>query len=165
MGTGGLIISLAIAPVYTLICMAYMPIFAILIGGFVKVIKSAIAIKLKQNASLGSHTEETLSAIKLVVSFAREDLATKQYDKICDETRVLASKAAKLQSIMGGMFLLGMFAFFLYAYSMGSLLIEHQVINPVSGKPYNIFEIVAATQASIMAMMTLAGITPILPAI
>lgn len=98
-------------------------------------------------------------------SFAREDLAIKQYDEICTETKTLAARAAVFQGFAGGCFLLAMFAFFLYAYSMGSLLIQYQVINPVSGKPYNIFEVVAATQASVMAMMTLAGITPILPAI
>lgn len=64
-----------------------------------------------------------------------------------------------------GLFLLAMFAFFLYAYTVASYLIQYQVINPVSGKPYNIFEIVAATQASIMSMMTLAGMIPVFPAI
>lgn len=43
---------------------------------------------------LGSHTEETLAALKLVVSFNREDLACKEFDTIVNKTREKAVKAS-----------------------------------------------------------------------
>jgi len=40
------------------------------------------------------------------------------------------------------MFLTLMFGFFLYCYAIASILIEKRVINPNTGKEYNIFDIV-----------------------
>ena len=45
---------------------------------------------------LGGHTEETLTAIKLVISFAQEGITLADYDKIATETNKIAKKAAIL---------------------------------------------------------------------
>jgi hypothetical protein len=45
---------------------------------------------------LGGHTEETLSAMKLVISFAQEGITLAEYDKIATETNRIAKKAAIL---------------------------------------------------------------------
>lgn len=51
-----------------------------------KNVKAAQGLKLKQVEKLGGHTEEALSAIKLVSSFAQEEVTIKKYDKICGKT-------------------------------------------------------------------------------
>jgi hypothetical protein len=72
---------------------------------------------------LGSHTEETLAALKLVVSFNREELACKEFDKITDETKNKALKAVSALSAMIGFFMCSMFGFFCYSYYIGSVMI------------------------------------------
>lgn len=66
---------------------------------------------------------------------------------------------------MGGMFLFLMFGFFLYSYAVASVLLERKVINPSTGIEYTIFDIVTVSQATLLSIMTFAGIIPIFPGI
>ena len=75
MALGGIILSFVISWMYTLIAFAYMPLILIGFALFGKRMKEAQTIKIAAVKELGSHTEETLAALKLVVSFNREDLA------------------------------------------------------------------------------------------
>ena len=67
---GGLAIGLWKGPIYTCMCLAYLPFFIIIIGIFASRVKKVQAEKLSSLEKLGGHTEETLSALKLVISFA-----------------------------------------------------------------------------------------------
>jgi ABC-type transport system involved in cytochrome bd biosynthesis fused ATPase/permease subunit len=58
------------------------------------VAKKAMGAKFAQNAKLGAHTEESFAALRLIFSFAQEDMTLKEYDKIAEETCVIARKAA-----------------------------------------------------------------------
>jgi hypothetical protein len=72
---------------------------------------------------LGSYTEETLAALKLVVSFNREEFACKEFDKITNETKDKALKSARALAGMIGWFMCSMFGFFCYSYYIGSVMI------------------------------------------
>jgi len=67
--------------------------------------------------------------------------------------------------MIGGMFLFLMFGFFLYCYALASVLIEKKVINPSTGKKYEIFDIVTVAQATLSAIMSLGAVVPIMPGI
>ena len=58
-----------------------------------------------------------------------------------------------------------MFGFFLYAYTISSVLLENQYINPTTGKEYTVFDVTTVTQASMMSLMTFAGLVPIIPGV
>ena len=77
MFASGIGIGLWKGPYFCLICLSYMPIMMVVFAVFGKMLKSKMFMKLGQTKKLGAHTEEILSAIKLVVSFAQEDLAIK----------------------------------------------------------------------------------------
>ena len=91
-----------------------------------------------------------------MVSFAQEDLALSQYDKIASESNEIAKTAGMFQSLVHGVFLALMFGFFVFCYATGKWLIQDGVINPASGKIYTVVEIIQVSQASMMAMMTFA---------
>jgi len=152
---GGLAISFWYGPVFTLICLCYMPIMMGVIAVFGSLVTKKMKAKLVQTRKLGAHTEETLSALKLVVSFAQEDQALRHYDEIAEETRNLAKNAGVLQSVVHGTFLGFMFGFFLYSYAVGGQLIANGSINPATGEVYTVVEIIAVGQATMMSMMTL----------
>jgi len=66
MGIGGFVLAFYYGSVFTLICLGFMPILVfciVFLGNYVKV---AQGVKLKQVEKLGGHTEEALSAMKLV---------------------------------------------------------------------------------------------------
>jgi ABC-type multidrug transport system fused ATPase/permease subunit len=73
-----------------------LPLFFCTVGIFGSITKKAQGEKLKQLELLGGHTEETLSAMKLVISFAQEGITLAEYDKIATETNRIAKKAAIL---------------------------------------------------------------------
>lgn len=145
MGIGGLAISFYISWTYTLIAFAYMPFVMIGYGVFGKKMKVNTEIKMNAVKEMGSHTEETLAALKLVVSFNREELACKEFDAIAEKTKVKALAAARALASMMGFFMCTMFGFFCYSYFIGSLLIQYDKIEPGTGKPYTIKTIVAAS--------------------
>jgi hypothetical protein len=80
-------------------------------------------MKLEATKNLGAHTEETLAALKLVVSFNREDLAVKEFEKIAFETREESKKSSYAMASMMGCFMCFMFGFFCYSYYIGSILV------------------------------------------
>ena len=165
MGLSGLILSFYISWLFTLICLAYIPIIFIGFGLFGGKLKIAQTQKMDAIKALGGHTEETLSALKLVVSFNREQMAIDEFEKIALKTREEAKKTSYAMSAMMGFFMATMFGFFCYSYYIGSILIEKKVKDPATGKPIDIVLIVTAAQATLMAMMTFAGLIPILPGI
>jgi len=70
MFVGGIAVAFYSGPYYALMCMAYLPIMVVgfmLVGGRAKYAQNT---KLNQVQKLGAMTEETLSALKLVISFA-----------------------------------------------------------------------------------------------
>lgn len=63
-------IALYIGPVFACICGLYTPIFMFMMMALGMVSKKAMEAKFAQQAKLGGHTEETLSALRLIFSFA-----------------------------------------------------------------------------------------------
>jgi ABC-type multidrug transport system fused ATPase/permease subunit len=59
---------------------------------FGAVVKKATIEKLGVVKKLGGVVEESLTAIKLIVSFANEDIELEKFDKLADETRKVAHK-------------------------------------------------------------------------
>jgi ABC-type multidrug transport system fused ATPase/permease subunit len=123
---------------YSLIAFAYMPVFLIGFLLFGKRMRETQMVKTEAIKGLGSHTEETLSALKLVVSFNRENLACKEFDAIADKTKTKAIAAANSMAFLQGFFMCAAFGFFCYSYYIGSRLIEDNRVEPGSNKKIDI---------------------------
>ena len=162
---GGIVLSFVISWMYTLIAFAYMPFILIGFMLFGAKNKTNQQLKLEAIKELGGRTEETLAALKLVISFNREELACNEFDKIAENTRLKAIKSAQSMAAMIGFFMCTMFGFFCYSYYIGSVLIERGVVEPGTGKKVDINMIVSASQATLMGMLTLGQLIPILPGI
>jgi ABC-type bacteriocin/lantibiotic exporter with double-glycine peptidase domain len=67
---GGIGISFYRSPVFALICIAYIPLIVITMSIFGQLSKAESFKKLEANKELGGFSEESLSALKLIVSFA-----------------------------------------------------------------------------------------------
>ena len=71
--TGGLTIAFVFGWKLAMALLTFQPIFFVLVYGVRIAVKNSMIEKFKQGSILGSSTEETLSALKLVVSFANEE--------------------------------------------------------------------------------------------
>lgn len=121
---GGITIAFYKGPIFTLASLAYFPIMltCLLMIGIQN--KKAASAKLEANKILGGFTEECLSALKLIVSFANEDVAMIKYKEKAEVTKVAAYHANKLLSIFFGLFRGFIFGLFAYNYYIGTVFVE-----------------------------------------
>jgi ATP-binding cassette, subfamily B, bacterial len=145
MGLGGIVLSFIISWMYTLIAFAYMPIVFFGFAIFGSKVKQSSVDKMTAVKDLGSYTEETLSALKLVVSFNREDFTVKEFDKIVEKTADVARSSARQLAGMMGFMMCTMFGFFCYSYYIGSILVQKNMTEPGTGKKFDVNLIVTAS--------------------
>lgn len=86
---------------------------------------------------LGGIAEETLTAIKVVTSFGREERELKKFVKWSTRTQNVAKKSAAMMSFMVGLMKFCIFFFYTYSLLIGSILIENGRINGPTGKAFN----------------------------
>ena len=113
-----------------------MPLMVIVLVCFGNVVKKAQIQKLVSIKEMGAVVEEAFSAVKLIVSFAREDLTLEKFDRLSRSTQITANKAAILSGTMHGAFLTTMFGFYTFSYFIGTQCVINEWTNPTTQKPY-----------------------------
>lgn len=122
-----------------------MPIIMVFVVVFGAISKVAQFKKLGANQALGGFTEETLSSLKLIVSFAQEKKAVEIYDQKAAITRDISKDANTKGALVFGIIRTLIFGFFVFTFYIATVFVEKGVINPNTGKGYNITEIVSIT--------------------
>lgn len=161
----GIVIGLAVCPYYALTLLIYLPVGTLFMKCFQKVVVKNVMLKFKMNAKLGGFTEEMLSALKLIVSFGKEDLKLQEYSKIADESYQAARRSAVYNGVMHGMFAAVIIGFSLYSWTVGFFFIRAGVMNPYKDRPINTTDIVTTYQSMMFGMFTVLSIQNLLPAI
>ena len=85
---------------------------------------------------MGGIAEETLTAIKVVASFGREEKELKKFAKWTYRTRKLSRKQTMMYSFMVGIMKCTVFMFYVYAIFVGSFFIQTQTKNRATGEAY-----------------------------
>ena len=154
---GGFSIAFASGWHFALILCTYQPILFFLVFGIRRIVKSSMIEKFKQGSILGSRTEETLSALKLVVSFANEKKHIDSYKKVAKKTMKLGQFSAVVTGAYGGLFFGSAIGFSVFSWTLGGILIMKQYINPTTGTYYNVADIITVYQAELYGLMTFAS--------
>jgi ABC-type multidrug transport system fused ATPase/permease subunit len=134
----GMIYALCYGPVYAAVCIAYLPILLTVIAVFGKMVQKSSLEKLEVVKQLGGTAEETLTAIKVVCGFTREERELAKFSRYSYDTMIVGKKASATMALMVG--LMKFFIFFFYTYSLvvGSVFIYKEIPNSVKdGAPYN----------------------------
>ena len=97
---GGLGIAFYRGPVFAAVCLAYMPFMLTLLIILGSISKKAAFAKLKANKDLGGFTEESISALKLIVSFNQEERAVKLYEAKSKVTRDIGAHASGQSAVV-----------------------------------------------------------------
>ena len=108
---------------FALVCVAYLPfILGILVVFGLAVKKSSLA-KLSVIKQLGGIAEETLTAIKVVTSFGREERELSKFTAWSDKTREVALNQAQTYALCVGLTKFSIFFFYTYSLYCGSWFI------------------------------------------
>ena len=91
-----------------------------LFGNQVK--KQAIA-KMTAMKKLGGAIEESLTAVKLISSFAQEKKELDKFSKLADDVRRVVQKSEVYVAAFIGAFRFGIFGFYIYSFGIATLYI------------------------------------------
>ena len=118
-------------------CVAYLPILLAIIAIFGMQVKKSVGDKLDVVKQLGGIAEESLTAIKVVTSFGREQRELEKFTYWSQKTREVAGIQSQTYAKMVGLMKFSIFFFYSYALYVGSWFIENRVYNVNSGMAYN----------------------------
>jgi ABC-type multidrug transport system fused ATPase/permease subunit len=96
---------------------------------------------------LGGIVEESLSAIKLIVSFAQEEKEIDKFVKMADQTRQVAKKQTNLVAVFFSMIRGLMYTYYVFAFFVGSIFIYNGRLNERTGVPYNSGDVLSCVVA------------------
>jgi subfamily B ATP-binding cassette protein MsbA len=116
----GIIYSMFFGAGYGGICAIYLPFIFAIIGIFGIQVKKTAQGRIDVAKSLGGIAEETLTAIKVVSSFGREDREISKFEKQCQFATDVSKKATRTMATMVGLMKFVMFTFYTYAMFVGS---------------------------------------------
>ena len=161
----GFVLAFIASPNFAACLLLYFPVFVACVANYGKYAKTITAKKLKQNGELGGYTEEILSALKLVVSFGREEHSVSNYDTIATTTRQIATKAAYINGFFFSIIFFGISGLMLVAGIVGGFFIQNGWTNWRTGEPIKVSEIVTAFQAIQYGLFTMGAIANFIPPI
>ena len=146
---------------YAAICFAFFPAIVVLVGLFGAVVKKATVEKIEATKVLGGVTEEILSAVKLITSFAKEDTEFAKYEKLANNVKNVAHKQEVLMSAILGFFKMFIFLFYVYSLYIASIYLEKHKENPSNHyKPYDVGALLTSLISMMAGMLVIFGLTP-----
>jgi len=137
----GVGVAIFIGPIYGLICLAFYPVIFLTIALFGKQLKKANMKKIEMSSQLGSIVEESLSAIKLIVSFAQEEKSMKIFSEIAGKAGKVAHSTELLTSTLSTLIRLEIYFYYAYALWVGAHFIITKRDNERTDKDYTVGQI------------------------
>ena len=152
--------ALYFAPVYAAICILYLPFLLSILGIFGRMVQKTALQKVTVVKNLGGIAEETLTAIKVVASFGREERELDKFVKWSLRTLKVAKRSSSTFSFMVGLMKFCIFFFYTYALVIGTVFIQTQRINTKTGKPYDQKDVLEVVIALITGFIGLIAALP-----
>lgn len=115
---------------------------------------------------LGGVIEESLSAIRLIASFANEDKEADKFVKLADETKKVSHHQEIWLSVIVGFFKALIFGYYVYSFYIATIYIEKGYKNPCNDyKKYDTGQLLSVFVSFMTGMMQIFGLTPNIQAI
>ena len=156
----GIVYALTFGPTFAGVCLAYLPVLLTIIGVFGSMVRRFTMQKLAVIKHLGGIAEETLTAIKVVSGFGREDRELRKFAKWSRRTQRVAKKSTFMYSFMVGIMKFAIFLFYAYSFYVGSIFIENGTINNRTGLAYDQKDVLSVLIALITGFVGLIAALP-----
>jgi len=143
------------------VCAAFIPVIFTVVtffGAFVK--KTAIA-KMGVMKQLGGVIEESLTAVRLIASFANEDKEERKFKELAKKVKDVAQKASFWMAFIVGCFKMFIFGYYVYSFYLASIYMEKGKLNPSNGyEKYDVGKLLSVLVSFMTGMMQIFGLTP-----
>jgi len=124
-------------------------------------VKKTTIAKMAIVKKLGGVVEESLTAIRLIASFANEQKEEDKFKVLANETRKVAHVQEFWSSIIVGFFKFVIFGYYVFSFYIASIYMEKGMKNPCDGyKKYDIGGLLAVLVSFMTGMMQIFGLTP-----
>jgi ATP-binding cassette subfamily B protein len=132
-GLGGCGYAFYTGKMYALWLVAYLPVFFIILGTFGIMVKKVTAARLDTIKQMGGVVSETLYAIKVVVSFGREEQELEKFSGWCDRTMEVGKRYQRQFAFMVAIMKFAIFSFYTFSFYVGSVFIIDRRRNSSNG--------------------------------
>lgn len=150
---------------FSLLLLFAFPVLFIMTTLVTIVMQSGFSENMKSYAQSAGYAEQALNAIRVVVAFGMEETEMRNYGKHLDRARTIAIKSLKKSGLTVGGFFFGMFAYYAYAFFIGTILITSDVINTNTGDDYTSGDILACFFGVVFGVFALGMATPNIKAV
>ncbi len=120
---GGCVFAFITGPELAMYLIAYLPVFFIILGTFGILVKNSTGERLDAIKQMGGVVSEILYAIKVVISFGRENLELDKFYKFSEQANDIGKKYQRRYSFMVAIMKFAIFSFYTFSFYVGSLFV------------------------------------------
>lgn len=136
------------------VCAAFIPVLMVLMIIFGGQVKKTTIAKIAVVKKLGGVVEESLTAIRLIASFANEKKEEEKFNKLAAETRDVAHTQEFWSAFIVGFFKMFIFGYYVYSFYIASIYIEKGYENPSNHyKKYDTGQLLSVLVSFMTGMM------------
>lgn len=132
----------------------------IILGVFGAKVKKTAMQKMECTKKMGGIVEESLSAIRLITSFAKEKRELEKFEKLTSEVREISHSAEYWLATFIGVFRFIIFGFYVYTFWIATHYIKKGFNNPNTDLPYSVNDLLCILVAMMTGMSMLFGLNP-----
>jgi ATP-binding cassette, subfamily B (MDR/TAP), member 1 len=147
-------------PVFAACCLAYVPVFALILSTLGIVVKKAMIDRVEAVKGLGGVAAETFSAIKVIVAFGGEEIEINKMGKWIQFTEKVSKRQLFIFGTMLSIMKMSVFMYYTYSFFLGGIFVQKQKVNSKTGQPYNAEDVLAILIAFITGFVSLVGALP-----
>jgi ATP-binding cassette subfamily B (MDR/TAP) protein 1 len=129
-------------PLFAVICISFFPIIFTIIFIFAGKLKSASQEKLAVSRQLCGHVEENITAIKLIVSFAKEKLAIEGFQHYSNLLRAVTYKREITISFLAALVRTLTFLYYAYSFWIGAMFVKSKRFNERTQSEYDAGDVI-----------------------
>ena len=124
-------------------------------------VKKTTIAKMAILKRLGGVVEESLTAVRLISSFANEKKEEDKFTKLAEETRVVAHRQEFWSAFIVGIFKMFIFGYYVYSFYIATIYIEKRYRNPSKDNAvYDVGGLLSVLVSFMTGMMMIFGLTP-----
>lgn len=155
-GISGLIVGAVRGWALSLTMLALAPPLGVVGWMYSTAIAGGLSKGLMAYSQSAGYAEQAMSAIRVVIAFGMESKETANYCKYLERSKKASIKNHTYIALSVGLLFLFIYCAYGYAFYMGSVFVEYQVMNSAQGRPYSGGDAIGCFFAMIIGLFSLA---------
>ena len=146
---------------FAAVCAAFLPIIMIMTGVFGAQVRKLTKKKMLVVKKLGGTIEEILTAVRLIASYANENIEAEKFKKLAEAVRDISQDQEFWLALTIGVFKFVIFLYYVYSIYIASIYLEKGYGNPSDHyKRYDTGTLLTVFISFMTGMLMIFGLTP-----